>query len=413
VSGLGSDLDDRGDERSLTLQDARVVMPDAVVEGGLRVAGDRIEAVGPDLQAGTSESASDPKGRGSATGGPADRVVDVGGRLVVPGLVDLHGDSIEDHLFPRDGVRMRTPVAMETADRENVAAGVTTKFHAISFMNSATRNRSPELGREIAAAIDDGPDGDSPSLAADHRLHARCELTESDAVETVEELVEAGAVDLVSVMTHIPGEGQFRNYDGFDDWYDGRDLPREQARERYERKTSTTAAAIERGAERVIEFARAAGVPVATHDDVDRETLERRQDLGADIAEYPVTLDAAETAVGLEMTTAMGAPNLVQGGSQRGNLRTADAIDAGVVDVLCSDYHPPSLLLAPFVETGEPLPDRIRRVTAGPADAVGLTDRGRIEPGKRADLAVVEPDPVPRVTRVFVGGREVCRHGER
>ena len=95
-------------------------------------------------------------------------------------------------------------------------------------------------------------------------------------------------------------------------------------------------------------------------------------------------MEAAKAGHDLGMTTAMGAPNLVQGGSQRGNLRSADAIDEGVVDVLCADYHPPSLLLAPFVDTGEPLPDRVARVTANPADAVGLTGRGRIEPGARA-----------------------------
>lgn len=406
MSGVESDLDTRSAERSVTLRNARVVTPDAVVEGGVRTAGDRIVAVGADVAQSTEDGTATTADRAATT---ADhRTIDLESRVVMPGIVDLHGDGIEDHLFPRDGVRMETPVAMETADRENVAAGVTTKFHAVSFMNSLAKNRSPELGKEIASAID----GDRP-LAADHRLHARCELTEPSAIEAVEELVEAGAADLVSVMTHIPGEGQFRNFDGFEEWYADRDKPREEARERYERKTSTTAEEIRQGAERVIEFAQAGGVAVATHDDVDHETIERRNDLGVEIAEYPVTMDAAEFAVDRGMTTAMGAPNLVQGGSQRGNLSSEDAIRAGVVDILCADYHPPSLLLSPFVDTGDPLHERVRRVTANPADAVGLTDRGRLEPDRRADLVVVDPDPVPRVMRAFVAGREVYRHGER
>ncbi len=105
----------------------------------------------------------------------------------------------------------------------------------------------------------------------------------------------------------------------------------------------------------------------------------------------------------------MGAPNLVRGESQWGNLRTADAIEAGVVDALVADYHPPSLLAAVFIDTGEPLPERVARVTAAPATAAGLTDRGRIEPGARADLVVVDPEPTPTVTAAVVDGRPAYR----
>jgi alpha-D-ribose 1-methylphosphonate 5-triphosphate diphosphatase len=105
----------------------------------------------------------------------------------------------------------------------------------------------------------------------------------------------------------------------------------------------------------------------------------------------------------------MGAPNLVRGESQWGNLSTADAIDAGVVDALVADYHPPSLLAGAFVDTGEPLPKRVRRVTANPADAVGFDDRGRIEVGARADLLVVDREPTPTVARALVAGRPVYR----
>jgi alpha-D-ribose 1-methylphosphonate 5-triphosphate diphosphatase len=103
----------------------------------------------------------------------------------------------------------------------------------------------------------------------------------------------------------------------------------------------------------------------------------------------------------------MGAPNLVRGGSQSGNVATADAIAADAVDALLVDYHPPSLLNAVFVDTGEPLPERVARVTKNPAEAVGLSERGRLAPGARADLVVVETGETPTVRRVFVAGREV------
>jgi len=68
-------------------------------------------------------------------------------------------------------------------------------------------------------------------------------------------------------------------------------------------------------------------------------------------------------------------------------------------------------LAAPFVDTGEPLPTRVNRVTRNPADAVGLTDRGRIEVGARADIILVDPEPTPSVERVFVGGQSVAAVG--
>ncbi len=108
-------------------------------------------------------------------------------------------------------------------------------------------------------------------------------------------------------------------------------------------------------------------------------------------------MPAARRAVDRGLVTALGAPNLVRGGSPWGNLDVASAIDAGIVDVLCSDYHPSSLLAAAVVETGEPMADRIRRITTNPADAVGLEDRGRLAAGCRADVIVVDPARVPTV----------------
>ncbi|MDE2008066.1 MAG: amidohydrolase family protein, partial [Rhodospirillales bacterium] len=41
-----------------------------------------------------------------------------------------------------------------------------------------------------------------------------------------------------------------------------------------------------------------------------------------------------------------------------------------------------------------PLPELIRRLTSDPADAVGLGDRGRIAPGKKGDLNLLDPDRI-------------------
>lgn len=371
---------------SLALTNARVVTTDSVVEGGVRVEGDRIIGVG-DVDT-TS----------------ATQVIDVGGRYVLPGLVDLHGDDIESHLYPRAGARMDTNMALAAADRANLAAGITTKFHAVSFERDEDEGRSPALAREIVARMG------RVDLVADHRLHARCEVTQAECVDAVLEVVADGHADLVSVMSHIPGKGQFRDVEAFLDYYrESTDHSVEEARERIERRGEVSMDTLRERVDRVVQAAHEAGAVTASHDDEDPAEAERLAAAGVDISEYPITLETARRASELGMATAMGAPNLVRGASQWGNLETRAAIEAGVVDALVADYHPMSLLAAAFVDTGEPLPDRVARVTAAPAAAVGLGERGRIEPDARADLVVVDREPTPTVTRGLVAGEPVYR----
>ncbi|WP_129114681.1 alpha-D-ribose 1-methylphosphonate 5-triphosphate diphosphatase [Halegenticoccus tardaugens] len=372
----------------LCVENARIVAPEAVVEGHVLIEGERIAAV--------------------AEGSPPASVrsrLDADGKFLLPGLVDLHGDDVESHLYPRSGARVGTPMALAAADRANVAAGVTTKFHAVAFEDSPEKDRSTDLATELVDAI-----ASTGSLLGDHFVHARCELTERESVVAVERILERRAADLVSLMCHVPGKGQFRDRDRFLRWYvDHAGLSREAAAEILDERAALSDGALSDRIARIVAAAREAGVAVASHDDETPVEVERLDGRGVGISEYPVTIEAARRAHELGLTTAMGAPNLVRGGSNWGNLSTAEAIAEGVVDALCADYHPPSLLAAPFVETGEPLPTRVARVTKNPAQAVGLTDRGQIEPGARADLVVVDPEPTPVVERAVVAGREVYR----
>lgn len=371
-------------EKSLVILNARVVTTDRVVEGGVRIEGDRVVDIG-------------------AVDDDADKYIEANGRLVLPGLIDLHGDDIEGHLHPRSGARMSLSMALTTADRANISAGITTKFHAISFELDKEADRSPELAGLLTDAITG-----SKSLLVDHRLHARCEVTQQECVNAVLNVIENGDADIVSVMSHIPGKGQFRDVEAFKQYYaDSTDHTVEEAEAMIETRTDVSMARLRERVNRVIGAAHDAGAVTASHDDEDPAEVERLAETGVDITEYPITLETAQRAAEVEVTTAMGAPNLVRGESQWGNLSTADAIGANAVDVLVADYHPPSLLAAPFVETGESLPTRVRRVTANPADAVGLYDRGRIEPGARADVLIVDPDPTPAVTRAIIAGQLV------
>ncbi|CCQ36110.1 alpha-D-ribose 1-methylphosphonate 5-triphosphate diphosphatase [Natronomonas moolapensis 8.8.11] len=374
--------------QSYCLTNARIVTPETVLQGSVRIEGDRIAAVGPDV---------DPT-RG-------DDIVDADGQYLLPGLIDLHGDDIEGQLQPRNGARMDTAMALGAADRSNVAAGITTKYHAIAFENDPEEGRTTELAAELTEAIEA-----ADSWMADHRIHVRCEVTQEEAVTAAIRDIQRDAVDLVSVMSHIPGKGQFEDIAAFKKYYETSDRHTVAEAERFiEERTSISMVEIRDRIDRVVKAARDAGVVTASHDDEDPQEVERLSERGVDIAEYPITLETAKRANELGMTTVMGAPNLVRGESQWGNLTSIDAADAGVLDVLCVDYHPPSLLAAPFVDTGEPLPKRVARVTKNPADAVGLQDRGRIAEGARADLVVVDTEETPTVSRAFVAGRGVYK----
>lgn len=372
----------------IRIRGGRIVTPNAVIEDGSVLLRDgRIAAVGPSAGAGVG----------------ATPVVDAADRVVMPGLVDLHGDDIERHLFPRSGARVDIDLALAAADRANVAAGVTTKFHAIAFERAPGENRSLALARELATKI-----GAAERLIGDNRVHARCELG-CESPDAVADLIADRSIDLVSLMNHVPGDGQFDDAEAFRRRYADRGASADAAERTFRRRADVPVELIRARAEAVVEHANARGIPVASHDDRTADDVERAAAMGVTISEYPLRMDAARRAAGLGLTIAMGAPNLVRGGSLWGNLSADAAIEAGLVDVLCADYHPPSLLTAAFVDTGEPLSDRVARVTKAPADIAGLRRRGRIERGARADLLVVDPEPVATVERAFVGGREVFR----
>lgn len=373
------------------VRNARIVTPTEVIDDGrVVITGSRI---------------ADVSGAGHGVL-PRSETIDAEGRLVMPGLVDLHGDDVERHLHPRSGARIDTAMALSMADRVNVMTGVTTKFHAIAFENSPDDDRTISEATEIATEI-----ADATYLLSDNRVHARCELVE-ESVRSVERLSSDVDVDLVSVMHHVPGEGQY-DREAFERHYvEDRNWPSERVAETISERESLSRTDRRSLSERVAAVASAAGVPLASHDDETADDIDRLFDHGASISEYPITHEAARHASDRGMTTVMGAPNLLRGGSLWDNLSARAAIDDGLVDVLCSDYHPPSLLAAPFVDTGEPLPTRTNRVTRNPADAVGMHDRGRIEVGARADLLVVDPDPLPTVERVFVDGTEVLKSGD-
>jgi alpha-D-ribose 1-methylphosphonate 5-triphosphate diphosphatase len=112
----------------------------------------------------------------------------------------------------------------------------------------------------------------------------------------------------------------------------------------------------------------------------------------------------------VDIAVMMGAPNLIRGGSHSGNVSAVDLARADLLDILSSDYVPASLLNA-AVQLGEIWGDMARglaTVSAAPAKAVGLVDRGRIVQGLRADLVRIGLiDGLPITRGLWVQGKRV------
>jgi alpha-D-ribose 1-methylphosphonate 5-triphosphate diphosphatase len=366
--------------------DARVVAGHEVFRGDVLVRDGLIARVSPSA-------------RPSAVPG----AVDLEGDFLLPGLVELHTDNLERHVSPRPRVRWPALSAVVTHDAQMAASGITTLYDAIAIgdiqRGGDRLSTLDDMVGAVAAAHAAG------MLRAEHFLHLRCELSYPELQALIAPLAAHPRVGLISLMDHTPGQRQFVSLDQFKAYYQGKYNLSDQAladfiasrqddQERY--------AADNRAA--VIALARQRGIRLATHDDATAAHIAEARAAGAVIAEFPTTHEAAAAARAAGLSVLGGAPNLVRGFSHSGNASALDFARAGLLDMLSSDYVPVSLLHAAFMLTeavGIELPDAVATVSANPADAVGLADRGRIAEGLRADLirvGVVDALPFVRST---------------
>ena len=138
--------------------------------------------------------------------------------------------------------------------------------------------------------------------------------------------------------------------------------------------------------------AKAADVPTLSHDDLDIESRTRFREIGIGIAEFPVTKEVAQAASLAGDEIVFGAPNVLRGGSHTNCPSAAEMVRAGWCTILASDYYYPALAQAPFVleaQSGIPLATGWGLVSANPARAAGLGDRGTIANGAHGDIVLM------------------------
>jgi alpha-D-ribose 1-methylphosphonate 5-triphosphate diphosphatase len=342
----------------------------------------------------------------------AETVINAQNCWIMPGIIDMHSDAIEAELAPRPTSRLPYDVAMHELERKLIGSGITTIYHALSLADwdSLRWMRQTEMVRDILNHLRAFARESDRLLT--HRIHLRFEVANLYAVPYVREVIQSGWIDELSFNDHTPGQGQYRDIEQFRHFLvSHRHLSREEADNLLESRMQH--AKVEWDVlEELAGHARAAGIPLASHDDDTVERLDLLEGWHGRICEFPISLDVAQEAKKRGFYVVMGAPNVLNGASTTGNLSAQEAIEAGAVDILCSDYYPPSLLHSVFalVRTGLEMSCAVNMVSLNPARALGIAgDKGSIEVGKEADLLVVGTlrGEVPDVKFVLTRGRVV------
>lgn len=339
---------------------------------------------------------------------------DCEGDYLVPGLVELHTDHLENHYGPRPGVRWPTISAIQAHDAQIAASGITTVFDCFRVGNDTAGNdfEHGEM-RELAGALVHAQDENR--LRAEHLIHLRCEVSAPNTIEEFEEFLDIPNLRLVSLMDHAPGQRQFQVMDQYILYYkDKRGMSDEAFDAFVKQRIEQSATYADPHRRQIAGICRDRGITLASHDDATVAHVEEAIDFGVRLAEFPTSIEAARESHNRGLSVLMGAPNVVRGGSHSGNIAATNLADEGLLDVLSSDYVPISLIYAPFALAEKieaiDLPQAIAMVTKTPAETVGLDDRGSIAPGKRADLVRVTSTPggVPVVRSVWRQGRRVA-----
>ena len=157
------------------LINAQIILEDSIIEDGSVLIGNgKIISINPDSVV-------------------ADEVIDLQGKTLMAGMIDLHCDALEKEVEPRPNVHFPLDFACAQADKRNAAAGITTVYHALSFAHEELGVRNNDFAAEIARAVHDW----RPHGLVDNRVHCRYEITDESGAPVLKKLIEDDAMHLI------------------------------------------------------------------------------------------------------------------------------------------------------------------------------------------------------------------------
>ena len=318
----------------------------------------------------------------------AFREVDLSGYLILPGIIDLHGDAFERHLAPRPSAAFPMRSCLIATDADAAANGITTAYLAHSWSWEGGY-RSPDHAEAFLTALNEY----KTITRTDLRAQIRCETHTVSSKERLLKAIQRYGVEYVVFNNHLDEASELLQTDPskLTNWAlaAGRSVEDHQ---RAIKDASAQSSAVPRYLCELAEAFDFMGIHYGSHDDQNAETRENYSMIGAKICEFPISFSATTAAKIIGDPVLMGAPNIVRGGSQSGNISAIDVVRNNQCDALVSDYYYPALCQAAFTlknQEIQSLPEAWAKISSAPAEILGLTDRGIIEQGKRADLTIV------------------------
>ncbi|MDW3225040.1 MAG: alpha-D-ribose 1-methylphosphonate 5-triphosphate diphosphatase [Paracoccaceae bacterium] len=338
------------------------------------------------------------------------RPTDLSGFWLLPGIVDLHGDGFERHLAPRRGAMKQLGEGLVATEAELAANGITTAVLA-QFVSWEGGLRGLEFADQVFAAIRDT----APELVTDLYAQLRLEIHLMDLFEILPDRMIQWGVDYVVFNDHLPHERLAQR----------RKPPRMVGQAlkagrnpdaHFELMLALQAQAGEVPAalDRLCAALQERAIRMGSHDDASKIGRDIWHQRGACIAEFPETLEAAEAAQDAGDAVILGAPNVVRGGSHKGNVSAVELISMGLCNAIASDYHYPSPRRAALMLAKSGVIDLAaswRLISEGPAKILGFEDRGTLGAGKRADIVILDAE-TQRVAATLVAGRFSYMSGE-
>ncbi len=375
----------------LILTNAQIVLDTEVIHGTLTVAAGQIAAIDP-----------------GATQVPG--AVDLDGDMLIPGLIELHTDNLERHIQPRPKVDWPHADAILAHDGELASVGITTVFDAMRVgSNPNGKGRYDKYARKLASEL--WALREAGALRINHYLHLRAEVCSATLVEEMAEFGPEDRVGIVSLMDHTPGQRQFRDISKLKHYVQGKlGLSDPEFEAHVAELKALRDANGDRHEAAAVAAARRFGAVLASHDDTTAAHVATSAGHGIHLAEFPTTIEAARACNAQGIKVMMGAPNLIRGGSHSGNVAAHELAEAGLLDIVSSDYVPSALMTSAFLlaDLWDDVPRAVATVTANPAEAAGLSDRGRLAPGLHADLVRVgRVQGTPVMRGVWCHGRQV------
>jgi alpha-D-ribose 1-methylphosphonate 5-triphosphate diphosphatase len=342
--------------------------------------------------------------------GTQPRQIDLAGYMILPGIVDVHGDGFERHLAPRRGAMKTLSEGMVAAEAELAANGITTAVLA-QFVSWEGGLRGPEFAKQVFEAMRKT----APGLVTDLRGQLRFETHMLDLYAEIPTLMQEYGLSYIVFNDHLPhgrlAEARAPKRMVAQALKAGRNP---DAHLKLMQELHGNSHAVPAALDDLCRTLAAMGIQMGSHDDTTAQGRADWRARGVQVAEFPETLEAAEAAAEAGDLVVLGSPNVVRGGSHNGNVSAVDLITMGIGAALASDYHYPSPRRAAFMlaDSGVlPLQDAWRLVSAGPAGVLGLADRGDLSLGKRADLVVLDAK-TRRVAMTMSGGRVSYMSGD-